>query len=161
MQPVRRAALPFRSSKCQAQSAAIMFRVEATTGVVMSFCLRKQWQPPPQKRRQSGENKLLPSACFFFLSLLHHVLPAASPPRALRQSVRGWTVSRLGLYFFNAHFSSSSPNSLIFLSVSFTRKRTLACSAGSSEHTWKAWLGSIFLPNLVTQRGQKGEEKNK
>lgn len=63
------------------------------------------------------------------------------------------------IFIFNSHFRSSSPNSLIFLPVSLPGREPLAFSAGSWEHTWKDWLGSIFLPNLVTQRGLQGGKK--
>lgn len=70
------------------------------------------------------------------------------------------TGMRPGLIFiFNSHFRSSSPNSLIFLPVSLPGREPLAFSAGSWEHTWKDWLGSIFLPNLVTQRGLQGKKE--
>lgn len=67
-------------------------------------------------------------------------------------------------FFFKKKISihisdSSSPHSLIFLPVFLPGRKPLPCSAGSSKHTWKIWRGSMFLPNLVTQRGQKGEEK--
>lgn len=63
------------------------------------------------------------------------------------------------IFIFNSHFRSSSPNSLIFLPVSLPGREPLAFSAGSWEHTWKDWLGSIFLPNLVTQRGLQGKKE--
>lgn len=63
------------------------------------------------------------------------------------------------IFIFNSHFRSSSPNSLISLPVSLPGREPLAFSAGSWEHTWKDWLGSIFLPNLVTQRGLQGKKE--
>lgn len=63
------------------------------------------------------------------------------------------------IFIFNSHFRSSSPNSLIFLPVSLPGREPLAFSAGSWEHTWKDWLGSIFFPNLVTQRGLQGKKE--
>lgn len=63
------------------------------------------------------------------------------------------------IFIFNSHFRSSSPNSLIFLPVSLPGREPLAFSAGSWEHTWKDWRGSIFLPNLVTQRGLQGKKE--
>lgn len=81
-----------------------------------------------------------------------------------------WPLQRVGfaletgmcpglIFIFNSHFRSSSPNSLIFLPVSLPGREPLAFSAGSWEHTWKDWLGSIFLPNLVTQRGLRGKKE--